>query len=324
MTGGSRSVLANPRIVAFRAASISLILLVAACDADPSDAGPADGIDDPITVAGKADGLDGASAAELEAVLQLASTASFTRLDEEVGLDVRAASHIVEHRDGEDGVEGTSDDAVFETLGELDAVPWVGPRAFGKLLAWVRAQPTDAAAPCMLISEYIEGDLDKNKGIELYNCGPAPVDLSEIAVCLVRNDDDDCHVSRNLAEVQLSPGEVYTVCRDKEGTFNNPWPPIADGCIEALDSTMIFSGDDRVVVLHDPEGVGSIEGATVLDALGRIDFRPWWSPWNEVGLRRCTSTPNLGTTFFDEAEWFEVVPWRDTSNWGVPPTFSCD
>ncbi len=320
------SILARSGAVAFRAAHTSFLvpLLVLGCDGEPADAGHADGIDDPITVAGKADGLDGASPAEVEAVLELASTASFARLDEDVGLDVRAASHIIEHRDGVDGVEGTSDDETFEDLDQLDAVPWVGPRAFGKLLEWVRAQPADGAAPCVLISEYIEGDLDKNKGIELYNCGHASVDLSEIALCLVRNDDDDCRVASNLAEVQLPPGHVYTVCRDKHGTFNNPWPPLADACTEELGSTMIFSGDDRMVVLHDPDRVGSIGGATVVDALGRIDFRPSWAPWNEVGLRRCRSTPNLGTAFFDESDWFDVVPWRDASDWGVPPTFSCD
>ena len=99
---------------------------------------------------------------------------------------------------------------------------------------------------------------------------------------------------------------------------------LADGCIEELGSVMIYSGDDRMVVLHDPEGAGSVHEATVLDALGRIAYRPWWSPWNDVGLRRCTAQRNLGTAFYDEADWFTTVGWTAYDDWGVPPTFPCD
>ena len=304
---------------------VAVLGLCAACDLAPAPAQDgADGIDDPIVLPGKADGLDGATAEEIGGVLALVGTADLALLDIDVALDVRAAEAIVAHRDGPDGVLGTADDDPIDDIAELDAVPWVGTRAFGKLLAWVRDHAPDGGPPCVLISEYIEGKTDKNKGIELYNCGDAPVDLSEIAVCLVRNDDTDCTLSRNLAAGSLAPGEVHTVCRTKTGELNNPWPPLADGCIEELGSTMIYSGDDRMVVLHDPQNVGSVHEATVLDALGRIAYRPWWSPWNDIGLRRCTAERNLGTAFYDEADWFTAVGWTEVRDWGVPPTFPCD
>lgn len=294
------------------------------CDFAPEPEPQGDGIDDAIVLPGKADGLDGASPDEIEAVIALANTADLGLLDVDVALDVRAAEAIVTRRDGPDGALGTADDDLFDDLAELDAVPWVGPRAFGKMLQWVRDHAPNAAAPCVLISEYIEGKQDKNKFLELYNCGDTAVDLSEIAVCLVRNDDADCTLTSRLSPGELAPGEVHTLCRTTTVQWQSPWPPLAEGCQEELGSTMIFSGDDRVVVLHDPEGTESVHEAAVLDALGRIAFRPSWSPWNDVGLRRCTAQPNPGIAFFDEADWFETVPWSSADDWGVPPTFSCD
>ncbi len=58
-------------------------------------------------------------------VLELANTASMETLDEEVGLDVRAAEHIVEQRG----------DRPFVALAELWMVDWVRTRAIGKMYA---------------------------------------------------------------------------------------------------------------------------------------------------------------------------------------------
>lgn len=299
--------------------------VLCACDLAPeAEEADGDGIHDPIAAAGKADGGDTPTPAEIDAVLALVNTADLSLLDIDIALDVRAAEAIVAHRDGPDASLGTADDDPIDDLAELDAVPWVGTSAFGKLLGWVRDHAPAGATPCVLISEYIEGWTDKNKGIELYNCGDAPVELSEIAVCLVRNDATDCTLSSNLAPKILPPGEVHTLCRTRTGQLNNPWPPLAAGCQEELGSTMIYSGDDRMVVLHDPEEAGSVQQATVLDVLGRIAYRPWWSPWNDLGMRRCTATRNLGTSFYDEADWFSIVGWTDTADWGIPPTFPCD
>lgn len=299
--------------------------ILGACDLAPGSAeAEGDGIDDPIAAPGKADGGDTATPAEIDAVLALVNAAELSLLDIDIALDVRAAEAIVAHRDGSDGLLGTADDDPIDDMAELDAVPWVGPSAFGKLLEWVRDHAPAGATPCVLISEYIEGWTDKNKGIELYNCGDAPVELSDVAVCLVRNDATDCTLSSNLAPKTLAPGEVHTLCRTRTGQINNPWPPLAAGCQEELGSTMIYSGDDRMVVLHDPEQAGSVQQATVLDVLGRIAYRPWWSPWNDLGMRRCTAERNLGTAFYDEADWFTIVGWTDTADWGVPPTFPCD
>tara|TARA_R110002096_G_scaffold433887_3_gene653841 strand:+ start:49990 stop:51447 length:1458 start_codon:yes stop_codon:yes gene_type:complete len=60
-------------------------------------------------------------------------------LDDDAALDARAATRIVSHRDGADAICGTDDDALFWSLAELDAVPWVGNSALSKLLAHASA-----------------------------------------------------------------------------------------------------------------------------------------------------------------------------------------
>jgi len=60
-------------------------------------------------------------------------------LDVDVALDQRAATNIIAHRDGVDGVVGTSDDDPFDSIAELDAISYVGESALGKLLAYAQA-----------------------------------------------------------------------------------------------------------------------------------------------------------------------------------------
>jgi len=106
--------------------------LLAACGSQ--DTGPrsvADGRDDAFDVA---EGSD-----QAKSVLALVNRASFAELDVDAALDVRAARNIIAYRSGEDGQASTADDETFDTLVELDEVPWVGPRAFGKLLDYAQA-----------------------------------------------------------------------------------------------------------------------------------------------------------------------------------------
>jgi len=55
------------------------------------------------------------------------------------GVDSRAVTGIIGHRDGPDGAAQTEDDDLFDDVAELDAVKWVGPTALGKLLAYAKA-----------------------------------------------------------------------------------------------------------------------------------------------------------------------------------------
>ncbi len=119
-------------------ASLLALSLITIGGCDPAEAGPVDGRDDAFLVPGKADGAISEDSPEARAVLALANSASFEQLDDsdEVGLDIRAADGIYSRRVGPDGVAETEDDAPFETLAQLDAVPWVGPSAFRKMKAY--------------------------------------------------------------------------------------------------------------------------------------------------------------------------------------------
>ena len=57
-------------------------------------------------------------------------------LDKDVGLDRRAAERVIQHRNGPDGNFGTGDDDPFDTVKELDDVPYVGPSTLNRLRAW--------------------------------------------------------------------------------------------------------------------------------------------------------------------------------------------
>ena len=54
-------------------------------------------------------------------------TTTFDVLYYDVGLSPRTSTNILAHRDGPDGIYGTDDDELFDTIEELDAVPYVGP-----------------------------------------------------------------------------------------------------------------------------------------------------------------------------------------------------
>ena len=69
------------------------------------------------------------------AFLNDAST-DYDLLDGDVGLDKRAARSLMHARNGADGVFGTSDDAPFTTIDEVDACWYVGASALQKIEDW--------------------------------------------------------------------------------------------------------------------------------------------------------------------------------------------
>ena len=114
----------------------TVLCLLLACDAAGDPELPPEEVD-----AGKADGaaawlVDGTP--EAVGVLRMLADPFATQdvLDIDAGLDARAADNLVAHRNGPDGVyeEGHGDDEPFTSIAQVDAVPWVGPSALGKLL----------------------------------------------------------------------------------------------------------------------------------------------------------------------------------------------
>lgn len=117
--------------------------------------GGVDDADDDFLVGGKSDtsGI-GEGSPEALGVLALVNQASENALDAEVGLDRRAAANIVDHRIGDDGRAGSKDDDPFDDLAELDAISFVGPIAFEKLLAFAIDSGLVATEPCADLSPF--------------------------------------------------------------------------------------------------------------------------------------------------------------------------
>lgn len=125
---------------------MAVALAAAGCSATDIDE-VGDGEDDSFFDEGKGDAFgvsDGSP--EACAVLKLAQLADFATLDDDAGLDRRAASHIVKFRNGADAAADTQDDGWFVGLADLDAVKWVGPKTFRRLLDYSGASAEYACA----------------------------------------------------------------------------------------------------------------------------------------------------------------------------------
>lgn len=298
------------------AAALLFAALCAACaDAGlPDDRG--DNEDDSFGT--KADSL--VTAAEVAGILALANGADFETLDDDVGLDVRAARNIVDHRGGADGVDGTGDDDSIDSLAELDAIKWVGPSALGKLRVYALENgyvDPSGETGCLIISEYVEAWGQYNKAVELFNCGDAPVDLGRYSICLVRNGDTECTLAADLGAASLDAGDVTTMCRRQayHPAGLDPIPTLAQACELERAGVMTFSGDDRLLVLR--------EDGTVADSLGRVGYRPASDTWANKVLDRCNFAPADGVSYYDHADYF-TVRWSGTvGGYGSPPAPGC-
>lgn len=137
---------------AHRLIPVSLAFAILGCHAQSSS--DEDGRDDAFLHDGKSD-TGGVSEGSPQAagVLKLANTASEELLSDPtdgVGLAPKAVDNIMSFRLGDDSVPGTADDGVFHKLAELDAIPFVGPLAFAKLLRYAEAHGYISVRPAAM------------------------------------------------------------------------------------------------------------------------------------------------------------------------------
>jgi phosphatidylserine/phosphatidylglycerophosphate/cardiolipin synthase-like enzyme len=112
---------------------LALASLVSLCAGLAACGGPGSGASEEDLVAGIKEGSDQALA-----VLALVNDRSVTatELIQQGGVEKRASTNIIAHRDGADTALRTADDDLFDDIAELDAVKLVGPAAVKKLLAY--------------------------------------------------------------------------------------------------------------------------------------------------------------------------------------------
>ena len=132
--------------------SLFVLLAVAGCDATP---GPdVDAENETAFADGEGTGTN---PCVRNAILSLVNDSSTNEgLLKWAGLHTQAARSIMAIRSGEDGKLGTSDDVVFESLSELDNVPYVGPVAFDALIEYGLAEcdgATSLTGEACIVSE---------------------------------------------------------------------------------------------------------------------------------------------------------------------------
>lgn len=103
------------------------------------------------TAGGKADSIvEGSN--ESRAILAFLNDGEteIAQLDNDAGLTTRVATNLVNHRKGPDRRDGTSDDDFFDSIAEVDAVPYVGSTAMSAILE--HAIELRAAFPTLTVS----------------------------------------------------------------------------------------------------------------------------------------------------------------------------
>jgi formylglycine-generating enzyme required for sulfatase activity len=158
----------------------SVLIALAACTATtPTD----DDRDASFLGSGKADtgGIEDGSPEAVQ-ILAVANTATADQLIGVVGLSERAADAIVAYRLGDDEQPGTADDERFDNLAELDAVPYIGPIAFGEFLAYVRAHDRMVLVPAASFAMGCIGPAGAAWGSEFYQTCGAYETLHQVTV----------------------------------------------------------------------------------------------------------------------------------------------
>jgi len=184
-------------------------LLLAACDpSQTTEAEPAE------ATGGKGDGLaqllvDGTP--EAIGVLALVNDSATTMvvLDDDVGLDRRAATSLTEFRAGADGVYtgGTHDDEIFSRIADVDDQYFVGASALGRLLDYATANdyvPTGGDLLGVWDNVAFTAD-EANASLQWVN----EATDSALDVELDRRAVDSILAARPLASVQQLSGLYY-------------------------------------------------------------------------------------------------------------------
>lgn len=143
---------------------------------------PLDGEHDDFPT-GKSDGGIDEGSPEAMAVLALLNDESvdLVELDDDARLNARAARNIIDHRNGDDGQVATADDNPFDSLAELDDVPFVGPTALEALLHYAIAQgylPESSARAFALFSPLPLDESHNARVAELIDGAQEHVDIA--------------------------------------------------------------------------------------------------------------------------------------------------
>lgn len=270
-------------------------LSLTACDADPEgDASPRLSVTD----------------VEAQLILDLVNdpATDTALLDDDVGLDARAAQEIIELRNGLDDAYPSGDDGVFHSLEELDAVAYVGPSALGKLRDWALAHPP---AP----GELVEGVMFSGAEIEAIVWGLAGATEDEL--------DDVVGLSSNAAHNLATSGPYATLAEVGAVPYVGPatletlrdYAPIwitllaieNAGDLSGTFDGVSFDHDTALVALAIANGASATEmteGGIWATGAARIEAsRPY------ADLQQLAGTSGIGTATLEDLHAMASAGW---------------
>ena len=193
-------------------------------------------------------------------------------LDDDVGLDRRAAENIVAHRDG---LPGTADDDLFDDLAELDSVPYVGDSALNKLLTYAETHGYGSGGG---------GEAPTEEAMEAATLALVNDPLVDLVVL-----DDDVGLDRRAAQ---------NIVAHRDG-------------VDGLPSTGDDDLFDDIVELDDISYVGPTALAALRDyaiANGYLDLAPP-TPAGRPDLSRAVQYENEWCTYADSPPYVRTVAW---------------
>ncbi len=175
-------------------------------------------------------------------------------------------------------------------------------------------------AECFIISEYVEGT-SNNKALEVYNCGSAPLELSEFGLCISTKgssgaNNTTCTSAQFMFPMgTLAVDETFVVCN--AGLTDKTNCDVAMG----VGNAVAFNGDDRLGLFKDGDGDGRFAAAndTLMDAFGVFDNDPASMIWMDKTYDRCNFTPFLGTSPFEVLTYFAELPVNTFTGLGTAP-----
>lgn len=194
------------------------ISLTACSDIDVDDSESPDGEFEQAVAAGKADGSTYTDC-ELDQTLVFVNQTDtdYQRL-RDAGVHGAAAKRIPRHRNGIDGLAATGDDNFFDTIGELDDVPYVGPVALRTLVAHVASECEVGSAAEVIFSPTFYPESHLARVVELLDGASATVDIAMYSL----SDSQVVEAIENAAlrgvSVRMILEQAAQDRRDPEGT----------------------------------------------------------------------------------------------------------
>jgi hypothetical protein len=169
---------------------------------------------------------------------------------------------------------------------------------------------------CLLISEYLEGT-GSDKAIEIFNCGSAAYDLSNILFCSRQNESlTGCFPAGIPLEGRLEPGVTFSICN------GGSVAALRSRCDEVLDGFPNFNGNDRLFIYRDNDRNGIFGGGdTIIDSFGDPEAGVSGTPYQDTGFRRCSIEAHTSGPF-DVTRYYREASSSDFTTIGVAPVLS--